>query len=169
MAEVLADPALYAFTGGEPPDRATLADRYARQLAGPAGGSGAWHNWIVRARPAGSPLGYVQATVAGPGPGPGHGPGAEAEVAWVVGVPFQGRGYATEAATEVVRWLLRDGVATVVAHIHPDHAASAVVARRIGLTATDEIEDGERVWRLSSPAVAPQPAAPRTPRAARAP
>lgn len=161
MVEVLADPTLYAFTGGEPPDCATLADRYRRQLAGPADGSDAWHNWIVRARPAGSPLGYIQATVAGPGTG--------AEVAWVVGVPFQGRGYATEAAKAVVRWLLRDGVAPIVAHIHPDHAASAAVARRIGLTATDEIEDGERVWRLSSPAVAPQPAAPRTPRAPRAP
>ena len=36
MAVVLADPALYAFTGGEPPDPETLARRYGRLVAGPA-------------------------------------------------------------------------------------------------------------------------------------
>ena len=36
MVEVLADPTLYAFTGGEPPTLAELEQRYARQVAGQA-------------------------------------------------------------------------------------------------------------------------------------
>jgi hypothetical protein len=37
----------------------------------------------------------------------------------------------------------------VVAHIHPAHVASERVAVRTGLTVTQEVVDGERVWRLS--------------------
>ena len=70
-----------------------------------------------------------------------------AEVAWVIGVPWQGRGYATEAAQALVAWLEGVGVTTITAHIHPDHEASAVVASRAGLSPTTELEDGERVWR----------------------
>lgn len=39
------------------------------------------------------------------------------------------------------------GEPTIVAHVHPSHAASAAVARHAGLVPTEEIEDGERVWR----------------------
>ena len=45
MVAVLADPALYEFTGGEPPGEAELTARYARQTSNPA-----WLNWIVRER-----------------------------------------------------------------------------------------------------------------------
>jgi len=69
-------------------------------------------------------------------------------VAWVIGVPSQGRGYATEAAAALVAHLRALGVRTITAHVHPDHAASAAVAAAIGLLPTDETERGERVWRL---------------------
>lgn len=82
----------------------------------------------------------VQATV-----GPGD-DGLEAEIAWVVGVPWQGRGLATEAAIALVDRLGRQSVRTVVAHIHPDHAASAAVATACGLTPTDRMHDGEVRW-----------------------
>lgn len=36
----------------------------------------------------------------------------------------------------------------VVAHVHPDHLASAAVAAAAGLTATDEWHDGEMRWQL---------------------
>ncbi len=36
---------------------------------------------------------------------------------------------------------------TITAHVHPDHAASARVAELASLLATDEVDDGERVWR----------------------
>jgi len=47
---------------------------------------------------------------------------------------------------------LRDGravgtvQATITAHVHPGHHASAAVAARAGLAATRELHDGERVW-----------------------
>jgi len=39
------------------------------------------------------------------------------------------------------------------AAIHPDHRASAAVARSIGLAPTSEIVDGEVVWGGLPPAV----------------
>jgi RimJ/RimL family protein N-acetyltransferase len=53
-----------------------------------------------------------------------------------VGVAWQGQGIASEAARAVVRWLERRGVATITAHIHPDHHASAKVETREGLQPT---------------------------------
>ncbi|RII97089.1 GNAT family N-acetyltransferase, partial [Clavibacter michiganensis subsp. insidiosus] len=46
----------------------------------------------------------------------------------------------------MVEWLREGGVGIVRAHIHPDHAASAAVARRLGLAPTDERVDGEVRW-----------------------
>lgn len=140
MAGVLADPALHAFTGGEPPTPDALRERYAIQVRGrSADGTEVWHNWIIREADAAATVGFVQATVTDGG--------SSADVAWVIGVPWQGLGYATEAAAAMVDWLAAHGVRTVTAHIHPDHEASAGVAARLGLTATDLVEDGEVVWR----------------------
>jgi RimJ/RimL family protein N-acetyltransferase len=141
MAFVLADPTLYAFIGGEPPDRRALRERFARLAVGhSADGTEEWHNWIARTTGDGVAVGTVQATIhAGP---------RSAEIAWVIDVPWQRHGYASEAAVALVAWLAQLGVATIVAHVHPDHAASAAVAARAGLVATDEIHDGERLWRL---------------------
>jgi RimJ/RimL family protein N-acetyltransferase len=93
---------------------------------------------VVRLDSADCLTGTVQATVVG----------GRAEIAWVVGTPWQGQGIATEAARGLVGWLCAQGVTTLVAHIHPDHLASAAVAAGAGLTATDEWDDGERRWRL---------------------
>ncbi|MCX5410899.1 GNAT family N-acetyltransferase [Streptomyces sp. NBC_00059] len=147
MAAVLFDPALHAYTGGAPEDASALRARYERQTAGSPDPAELWCNWVLRVRADGSLAGYVQATVRG----------SRAEVAWVVGTRLQGRGYAKEAATGLVRHLLdRGAVRTVVAHIHPDHAASAAVASAAGLLPTDEWEDGEVRWRYEAPA-APAP------------
>jgi RimJ/RimL family protein N-acetyltransferase len=149
MVAVLADPALYTFTGGEPPTLDGLRERYGLQARGQSpDGTEVWHNWIVRVagddgapgvEPGGSAIGFVQATVTDGG--------RAADVAWVVGVPWQGLGYATEAAIAMVDWLVVHGVRTVTAHVHPDHEASAGVARRLGFAPTERIEDGEVVWR----------------------
>src|SRR5689334_15891482 len=64
MAEVLSDPALHAFTGGEPLPLEALRARYERQARGaPPDGSEVWANWIVRLREGGTAVGYVQASV----------------------------------------------------------------------------------------------------------
>ncbi|MGW6712707.1 GNAT family N-acetyltransferase [Streptomyces sp. MCL20-2] len=143
MAAVLADPALYGFTRGEPPAPDALRARYERQCAGSPDPGERWWNWVLRVRAhgngemAGELAGYVQATVRGP----------RAEIAWVVGTPWQGRGYASEAARGLAAHLASaGGVRELVAHIHPDHAASAAVAVAAGLGPTEEWEDGERRW-----------------------
>jgi RimJ/RimL family protein N-acetyltransferase len=69
-----------------------------------------------------------------------------AELAWVVGSDRQGQGLATEAADTAMQWLRAIGITSFVAHIHPDHAASAAVARNLGLTPGDPRGDGEARW-----------------------
>ncbi|MET9378402.1 GNAT family N-acetyltransferase [Streptomyces sp. NPDC003035] len=138
MTGVLADPVLYDFIGGAPPTTPDLRARYARQVAGSPDPGVSWCNWVVRLREEDRLAGTVQATVEG---------SEVAEIAWVVGAPWQGRGIATEAARGLVDWLTAQGVRTVVAHIHPDHTASAAVATAAGLTPTDEWHDGEVRWR----------------------
>ena len=140
MVDVLGDPALYAFIGGQPPSERELQARFARMVLGhSADGTQLWHNWVVRLRATGAPIGTVQATVERASP--------LAEIAWVIGVPWQGQGLATEAAVGLVAWLERIGIAEILAHVHPRHAASGAVAARAGLEPTEAIDDGERVWR----------------------
>lgn len=157
MAEVLADPALYAYTGGAPVGVEELRARYRRQTAGPGDPAVCWCNWVMRLDgPQGPATGYVQATVALAAPD-----GPEAEVAWVTGTRWQGRRLATEAARALVAWLHDRGVRTVVAHTHPGHHASAAVAAAAGLAPTDRRQDGEVRWERSlSPG--PGPAARRS-------
>ncbi len=141
MVPLLADERMYEFTGGRPPTLDELTDRYERLVVGRSGdGSELWFNWIVRLRDGAVPVGVVQATVA-----PDH---TTADVAWEIGVEWQGRGLAGEAAVELVRWLTAEGVARISANVHPDHVASQRVAARAGLVRTSELSDGEVVWRL---------------------
>jgi RimJ/RimL family protein N-acetyltransferase len=155
MSRVHAEPALYAFIGGAPPTRDELAERYAIQVRGvSADGRETWHNWIVRERASGVAVGFVQATVtepAGVAPRPAGETPRSAEIAWLIGVAWQGRGYATEAARGLAAWLEAGGVGSIVAHVHPDHAASAAVARRAGHGPTDRYVDGERAWERLGP------------------
>jgi RimJ/RimL family protein N-acetyltransferase len=69
-----------------------------------------------------------------------------AVLAWALGARFHGRGYARDAAAEMMRWLARTGVTRFAAYIHPEHTASMGVARALGMAPTDELVDGEVVW-----------------------
>jgi RimJ/RimL family protein N-acetyltransferase len=104
-----------------------------------------WLNWVIRERCTGRALGTLQATVRTEAEKP------VTEVAWVLGVRAQGRGYASESAHALVAFLRGMGVQEVVAHIHPEHDASARVASAIGMQPTEEWSAGERLWRLQSP------------------
>jgi RimJ/RimL family protein N-acetyltransferase len=145
MVDVLADPALHEFTGGEPATLDDLRGRYRSWVAGSGRDTERWLNWIVRHRGDGEAIGTVQATVMNPDDDP------VAFVAWTIGVRWQRQGYATEATVALVEWLGDHGVGAIVAHIHPDHSASAIVARRAGLRPTSEVVDGEVEWRLPRP------------------
>ncbi|MEV4788251.1 GNAT family N-acetyltransferase [Streptomyces tuirus] len=140
MAAVLSDPALHLFIGGTPSTPQELRSRYRRMTAGSPDPAVSWLNWVIRLRDESCLTGTVQATV---GPS-GH--GLVAEIAWVVGTPWQGRGIAGEAARGLVDWLGRQSVQSVIAHIHPEHRASAAVATAAGLTPTDEWHEGEIRW-----------------------
>jgi RimJ/RimL family protein N-acetyltransferase len=136
MAGVLADPALHTFIGGAPYSPEALLARYERLVADSPDPAERWLNWVIRLREERCLVGTVQATVTG----------QTAEIAWVVGTPWQGRGIAGEAARGLVDWLGTQSVHTVVAHIHPGHHASAAVAASAGLVATDLWHDGEVRW-----------------------
>lgn len=141
MVPVLGDERLYAFTGGAPPDLDELRERYARQATGRSpDGVEQWLNWIARRGEDGLAVGFVQAAIAE------DPPPTTAVLAWVLGVRFQGRGYAREAAGAVVAWLLAVGVGRLVAYIHPEHSASMRVARALGLVPTDARVNDEVVW-----------------------
>lgn len=141
MLAVYADERMYTFTGGEPPDLAWLRARYDHLVVGwNHDRTQRWANWIVRRADRPEPVGTIQATI-----------GADrswAALAWEVGVEHWGEGIASEAAQAVVYWLREHGVARMTASIHPDHAASMAVARRIGLSATSALDDSEVVWAL---------------------
>ena len=147
MADVLADPALYAFTGGEPPTVSDLRRRYAVQTRGHSSdGSQQWINLIATLDPRARPIGYVQATVprtAGP-----------TEISWVIGTPWQGQGLATEATRLLLALLAERGVRHVIAHIHPDHEASKRIAEKVGLAPTGTVVDGEIRWERGAEAPA---------------
>jgi len=132
MAVVLSAPELHEFTGGAPLGVQELRARYERLVAGPPG----WRNWVIWFREEQRLVGYVQATIEG----------RNAEIAWVIGAPWQGRGLATAAAEALVGWLGGQDVDTISAHIHPGHVASAAVARSAGLKPTDQWHDGEVRW-----------------------
>ena len=146
MVEVLADPSLHEFTGGEPAMLDKLRDRYRSFVRGSGRDTELWLNWIVRRRDDETAIGTMQATVMNPDDEPA------ASVAWTIGVDWQGHGYATEATIALVQWLEEHDVDSILAHIHPDHAASAIVATRAGLWPTADVVDGEIVWRLPRPA-----------------
>ncbi|MGX1270161.1 GNAT family N-acetyltransferase [Streptomyces phaeoluteigriseus] len=142
MAAVLSDPALHTFIGGSPSTPRALRARYERLVAGSPDPAWTWWNWVLRLRETGRLVGTVQATLAEEG--------RLAEIAWVVGIAWQRRGIATEAARTLVDGLGEQGVRTVVAHIHPGHHASVAVAAAAGLTPTGEEQDGEVRWRLTT-------------------
>ncbi|MCH1882542.1 GNAT family N-acetyltransferase [Agrococcus sp. ARC_14] len=149
MAVVLADASLYRFTGGEPPSVADLERRYAVQTRGhSADRTETWINSIVVLGARQEPIGYVQATIPEGG--------APAEIAWVIGVPWQGRGYAARAAALLVEALVRRRVDRIIAHIHPEHAASQRIATRLGMLPTSTVVDGEIRWEvaIAAPATA---------------
>ncbi|MFI1937307.1 GNAT family N-acetyltransferase [Streptomyces purpureus] len=153
-ARVLGGPRLHTFTGGVPDTVDELRARYRRMLAGAPDPGVSWCNWVVRlgadgqadegtgGRTGGPLTGTVQATVTDGG-SPG---GRTAEVAWVIGTPWQGHGIAGEAARALVAWLWSRPVDRVVAHIHPDHHRSAAVAASAGLSPTTVRQGGEVRW-----------------------
>ena len=134
---VLDDPSLHTWTGGAPPTAEQWRRRVERwQVGRSPDGAEQWLNWVVR-DDAGHVVGHLQATVTG----------RRAELAWVIGSAWQGRGLATAAARSAAALLQADGVETLCARIHPEHLASQRVAVAVGMHDTGEVDaDGEHLW-----------------------
>jgi len=69
-------------------------------------------------------------------------------MAYVVGRPWQGQGFAKEATAALLEHLTSlETISTVDAWISADNSASEAVAASLRLTITGEIDDnGERHW-----------------------
>lgn len=149
MTAVLSSRELYEFIGGEAPDEANLRRRYQSQTAGSSpDGSQDWLNWIVRIGSSGAAVGYTQASI--------DRRTATGELSWVIGIDWQGRGYAVEAARAMAEALRAAGTRRLIAHVHPEHGASQRVAAAAGMVATDRTLDGEVEWEWRrSPDVSP--------------
>jgi RimJ/RimL family protein N-acetyltransferase len=138
---MLFDRRLHEFIGSPPGSRVEVHDRFVLLAAGSPRSGEEWLNWVVRRRADSLAVGTVQATVSEVDGG------REARLGWMIGVEWQSRGFGSEAATALVRWVRSQDVHEIAANIHPEHGASAAVARRAGLRETEETHDGERVWR----------------------
>jgi RimJ/RimL family protein N-acetyltransferase len=145
MAAIFADERLYAFTGGKPGTVKELRGTLRRLAEDRAADAAAQLNWVVRRLVDGEAVGMLQAILSSGG--------RAAEISWLVGVPWQGQGFASEAAMAMVAWLEVRGVEQITAWIRPDHHASETVAIRAGLLVmgearmTDKHEHLERLWR----------------------
>ena len=138
MYPILSDRHLNFFTRDEPPEsESALEERY-RYLEGRKSPDELqlWLNWIVALQNGNTAIGYIQATVSK----------THAEIAWVIGLDWQGKGYASEAASALVVWLRENKVDDIQCCIHPEHVASQTVAANCGLKKSDLFDDGEEVW-----------------------
>lgn len=146
MFSLLGDERLYDYVPGGPPQSASwLRERYSRLASGTSpDGSQYWLNWIVMRVGldcAGDSVGYVQATV--------ENTLTTAQLAWVIGVRHQRRGFAREAVVAVCEHLFAVGVEELRAIIDTRNVASIALAeslqfRRIGTVPSDDVLDGGR-------------------------
>jgi RimJ/RimL family protein N-acetyltransferase len=122
---ILDDPRLYDFLDEPPPaSEEALRDRLAAlQSRRSPDGSERWLNWIARSSD-GTLVGYVQATVAANG---------EADIAFVIGRPYWGRGYGFAASAAMLQKLSsRYAVTRVRATVDPANARSLRLLSKLG-------------------------------------
>ena len=51
----------------------------------------------------------------------------------------------------MLEWLVSAGAGRIIAHVHPDHAASNAIAMAVGLHPTEALVDGEVRWTSEDP------------------
>lgn len=87
--------------------------------------SGAAFPWAIIERASGRFMGVIELRLSPP----------KADFGYILGEPFWGQGFATEAASTVVAWAIaQPAISRVWATCHPDNAASAAVLRKAGLS-----------------------------------
>jgi ribosomal-protein-alanine N-acetyltransferase len=136
LLDVLAAPEIYEHLDEAPPaDLEVLEDRYRRlETRRSPDGSQEWLNWAVQVEATGEYAGYVQATVEA----------GSAEVAYVLGPAWWGRGLATEAVTLMCAHLAVDHAVTrLTAHVAPGNRPSRSLLERLGFSFVGRTDDGD--------------------------
>ena len=148
LFDTLRDETLYVHTGGRPPATVGEVKNWFEALESRSSPDGkqVWLTWIIYLTVEQLPIGYLQATLEDD----------QADIAWLVGSEWQGKGFASEGASRLVAWLGICGVGSISARIKPGHAVSFKVASAAGLEPVGYQEDGEDVWQLP-PGDAPAP------------
>ncbi len=131
----ICEPTLYAFIDESPPvDIQALQSRYEKLATRQSpDGSELWLNWVCREKAAGRVVGTVQSTVSV------HEPPL---LAYVFLPSGQGRGFAREACSEVVRCLNREYDASrIEATVDHDNQRSLRLLVALGFVLVSESED----------------------------
>ena len=138
MYGLLQDPSLYQYIDSLAPESVEgLRQRYRRlQTRQSEDGNQWWFNWVIARNDQSGLIGFVQATVED----------NMAELAWLLGRSYQGRGYARAAVRLMLQQLKDQGVAQFRCHIHPEHHASKQLAEKLGFRMSDELVGGEYRW-----------------------
>lgn len=134
---VLSDPTIYTYLPGEPPTSVeSLRERYERlQRRVSPSGEERWLNWAVWLEASGRYAGVMQATVRREN---------DALIAYELGEPFRGAGYATEACEAVLAALASDySVERVLAYVDTRNLASIRLLERLGFRRIDRIENAD--------------------------
>ncbi len=125
---LLSDERMYAFVPDAPPASVdALRARYARlESRLSADGSERWWNWALRRRAPDEYVGYVQATIERDG---------TAWIAYMIGVPYWGQGFASEAVRRLCEGLFADPrILRLQATVDTRNVASMRVLDRLGFT-----------------------------------
>lgn len=126
LAAALCDPRVNAhFLSASPADAAALREDFAVKVAGSPHGGERWMDFAVRLGDAW--IGRVEATVQD-----GH-----AEIAYLLGPAWWGRGLGREAAGWIARWCVAEGVETLWGTVAPSNVRSARVLRALGFERVD--------------------------------
>ncbi|MXO60812.1 GNAT family N-acetyltransferase [Altererythrobacter salegens] len=122
---LLTESALHEFTDSDPPSSAEWLEARFRRLENRCSPDGTqqWLNWVIRTAE-GKAAGYVQATVNAEG---------SAEIAFVLGLPYWGRGLAEMASAQMMDILVRrHGVTRFTATADTRNARSVRLLERLG-------------------------------------
>jgi ribosomal-protein-alanine N-acetyltransferase len=144
-------PAIFAYAGEAAPSRfmtftrhtdISESEAFARRCQD-CWTSGVAFPWAVVEKATGTLAGVIELRLAPP----------KADFGYILGEPFWGRGYASEAASAVVAWAIaQPGIFRVWATCHPDNAASAAVLRKAGLSYEATLSNWESRPQLSEAA-----------------
>ena len=125
-----------------PHSEAALRERYRRLSSRRSpDGQELWLNWALVLPPASDAIGFVQATISVDG---------GAEIGYVVGRPFQSRGFATEAVAAMLAFLTTRGVPHVAASVDTRNTPSVALLTKLAFIPTNADDPRNVRWKRAA-------------------